>query len=128
MVRKRLVRKRLVRKRLVRKRLVRKRLVRKRLVRKRLVRTGTIYYIITAPRKTWNLTYTINQMTLYKWLLYQSNSVERHFVFCFLYGSLFGFLFGYLFESKRTKIVGNCKFTGTFGEVENLTVFSLRFP
>ena len=50
------------------------------------------------------------------------------FVFCFLYGSLFGFLFGYLFESKRTKIVGNCKFTGTFGEVENLTVFSLRFP
>ena len=93
---------------------------------KRLVRTGAIYYIITAPRKTWNLTYTINQMTLYKWLLYQSNSVERHFVFCFLSGSLFGFLFGYLFESKRTKIVGNCEFTGTFGEIENLTVIGAK--
>lgn len=65
-------------------------------------------------------------MTLYKWLLYQSNSVERHFVFCFLSGSLFGFLFGYLFESKRTKIVGNCEFTGTFGEIENLTVIDAK--
>lgn len=65
-------------------------------------------------------------MTPYKWLLHQSNSVERHFVFCFLYGSLFGFLFGYLFESKRTKRVGNCEFKGTFGETENLTVIDAK--